>query len=140
MNDEDPTMSSANELALDAALTQALRAPPLPATFRVELNAALQRVAAAESTERQRLDAEYRARMTELEMGYVRLRQRTLGTLIGGAFAAGVAVALLMPWFNATFGANATFALAIVGAVIGVGISAASWVRSVGLPNPLEIF
>ena len=76
--------------------------------------------------------------MAELDADYLRLRRRTLGTLIGGAFAAGAAVAVAFPWLQASFGPNATYVLAGLGAVVGLGIGTASWIGRLRLPNLLE--
>ena len=51
----------------------------------------------------------------------MRLRRRTLGTLIGGAFAAGAAVAVALPWLQSTFGPNAMLVLAAAGRARGTG-------------------
>ena len=141
MKSEDPTSSMpSNERWLDAALSRALSAPSMPPAFRAQLDAALTRAAASEVAARSRLELERRERLAELEASYVRLRRRTLGTLIGGAFAAGAAAALAMPWLNATFGANAMLALAGFGALVGLAIAGVSWLRRTGLPSSLNIF
>lgn len=66
------------------------------------------------------------ATQAELENGYLQLRRRTLGTLIGGAFTAGAGVALLFPWLKATLGEHSMLALAGFGGVVGlvIGVSA----------------
>ncbi|HXN11344.1 MAG TPA: hypothetical protein VN859_08880, partial [Steroidobacteraceae bacterium] len=63
-----------------------------------------------------------------LESGYLRLRRRTLATLVGGAFAAGAGVAVALPWLRASFGPNADLILVSLGAAIGLAIAAASWI------------
>jgi hypothetical protein len=132
----------ASERALDAALALALCAPPVPAGLRAQLNAALVRESAAERSDaaRARLERQRRERLAELETGYLRLRRRAAGTMIAGAVAAGAAVRLLMPWFNATFGPNAVFAIAACSALAGLAIGTVSWMRHTGFPNPLELF
>ncbi len=115
--------------ALDAALAAALEPPALPAGFRARLDAALEesqlgtdrRAARAAALERER-----REQLAELEAGYLRLRRRTLGTLIGAAFAAGAAVALALPWLQAAFGPNTPLALAGAGTLAGLVLIGAS--------------
>jgi hypothetical protein len=128
---------------LDAALARALVPPELPADFRARLTTALTREAAlgaAGLAGRPRLEREQRERLAELEAGYMRLRRRTLGSLIGGAFAAGAAVAVAMPWLQSTFGPNAMLVLSALGAVAGLAIGTASWLGRVGLPQSLRKF
>jgi hypothetical protein len=128
---------------LDAALARALPPPELPLDFRARLGAAIVREAehgAANLAARPRLEREQRHLLAELEAGYMRLRRRTLGTLIGGAFAAGAAVAVAMPWLKATFGANAMLVLSVAGAAIGLTIGTASWMSRVGVPQSLQKF
>jgi hypothetical protein len=130
----------AKERALDTALALTLSAPPLPAGSRAQVNAALLCTAQRSDMERARLESERRERLAEIEAGYLRLRRRTLGVLIGGAFAAGAAVAVLMPWFNSTFGPNAIFALAACGTLVGLAIGTISWMRHLGFQSPLRLF
>jgi hypothetical protein len=129
----------AREQALDAALTRALQAPPLPPEFRSRVHVAIAQVAADERTVLARLEQERRERLAEFEAGYVRLRLRTLVALFGGAAVAGAAVALSLPWFTANFGADAPLALASAGAVAGLAVGVIAWLRSQGYPNPLEL-
>jgi hypothetical protein len=119
-----------DERALDAALARALVPPELPVDFRARLTAAIARESDREALSpavRVRLQREERQHLIEFEAGVVRLRRRTLGTLIGGAFAAGAAVAVAMPWARATFGPNAMLVLASVGAAMGLAIALSSW-------------
>ena len=118
------------EEMLDAALARALVPPELPPDFRARLTAAIARAADGEALSperRARLQREERQRLVEFEAGVVRLRRRTLGTLIGGAFAAGAAVAVAMPWARATFGPNAMLVVASIGAAAGLAIGLSSW-------------
>lgn len=120
----------ARERALDAALAIALGRPELPVDFRARLTAAIARESDREALSPQarvRLEREQRERLLEFEAGYLRLRRRTLGTLIGGAFAAGAAVAVAMPWARANFGPNAMLVLASIGAAVGLAIGLSSW-------------
>ncbi len=133
---EDP-----RERALDSALARVLAAPALPPAFHAQLQAALVRARESSSgraSGRARLEREQRERLAELDAGYLRMRRRTLGTLIGGAFAAGAAVAVALPWLEASFGPNAIFILAALGALAGLAIGTASWLARGGVPNPLE--
>jgi hypothetical protein len=126
---------------LDAALARALAPPALPASFHARLQAALVREQAGvgdRAASRARAQHEQRERMAELDADYLRLRRRTLGTLIGGAFAAGAAVAVALPWLQASFGPAAIYVLASVGALVGIGIGTASWIGRLRIPNPLE--
>jgi hypothetical protein len=118
------------EEMVDAALARALVPPELPPDFRARLTAAIAREADGEALSperRARLQREERQRLLEFEAGVVRLRRRTLGTLIGGAFAAGAAVAVAMPWARANFGPNAMLVLASIGAAVGLAIALSSW-------------
>ena len=110
----------------DAALAAALRPPALPPGFEQRLAAALA-AAPQETADRATLEREHRAKLAELEADYVRLRRRTLGTVIGVAFAAGAAAAVAMPWLQASFGGTyLLYGLAGVGTLLGVALAAAS--------------
>jgi hypothetical protein len=113
---------------LDAALAAALPPPALPEGFEQRLAAVLQ----AEPrpgrgrTAREVLEREHLERLAQLEAGYVRLRRRTLGTLIGAAFAAGAVLTLALPLLQRVWGANLPYILAGGGALIGLALVAAS--------------
>jgi hypothetical protein len=125
--------------ALDRALARVLSAPPLPKQLRARVRAAVLRAGDQELSQvRARLEREARLQLAELEQGYLRVRRRTLGTLIGAAFAAGAAVAWLMPYLKAHFGPNAPLVLAAGGAVIGLAIAAGSWLRRADLADLLR--
>lgn len=120
--------------ALDQALSRALSAPPVPPRLRLRVRAAMLRAGEDELAQaRRRLEREARIELAAIEQGYLRLRRRTLGTLIGAAFAAGAAVAWLMPYLSARFGANAPLVLAAAGAVLGLAIAAGSWIKRADL-------
>jgi len=127
---QDPAGDAELERALDAALARALVAPQLPAGFRQQLRAAAARAAdtgASRARLRAAVEREHAAQLADLHSGYVRLRQRTLGTLIGVAFAAGLLLNFAMPWIKANFGDNGIIALPVIGAAIGVGLSLRAW-------------
>jgi hypothetical protein len=129
------------DAALDRSLARALSPPALPAGFPMRLQAAMAREASGpgeRAVNRALAQREQRQRMAELDADYLRLRRRTLGTLIGGAFAAGAAVAVALPWLQANFGANAIYVLAAAGALVGLTIGTASWIGRLRLPNLLE--
>jgi hypothetical protein len=125
---ELPARPSPLDTALDAALARALRPPAPDADFRIQLSAALVRAGRHEDTEatRVRLERERREGLAELESGYLRLRRRTLGTLIGAAFAAGAGLTLLLPWLKTTLGADAMLAVAVLGGAAGLLIAGTS--------------
>jgi len=117
------------ERALDAALCRTLTPPRTPPQLRAKLHAAI--VQTADSKEvRLRLEREQQETLAELEQEYVRLRRRTLGTMVGGAFAAGAVAALVLPWLTANIGPNAPLVLASAGAAIGIWIGVSSWLAS----------
>jgi hypothetical protein len=119
--------------ALEAELERILAPPELPAQFRAKLQAALVRAGDLSPADtRSRLERERREWLAEIDQKYMRLKRRTLGTMIGGAFAAGAAAAIVMPWVTAQLGPIAPLVIACTGAVVGLGIAAASWLRSRG--------
>ncbi len=116
------------ERALDAALARTLTPPALPIGLRARVQAALARGTDSDAelwTVRARIEREQREQLAELERSYVRLRRRTLATLIGAAFASGTAVALLLPWLTLRFGTYTPLVLAGGGAVAGLVLAAA---------------
>jgi len=124
--------------SLDRALARTLAPPPLPRDFRRRLDAAIARGAAEDHAAlRRRIEGEYREGIATIDGDYVRLRQRTLGSLVGGAFAAGVAVMLVAPWLRAQFGTEALWALPVGGALVGVGLSIPAWWRGSSLARLL---
>lgn len=114
--------------ALDQALGRSCEPPRPPKEFRRRLEAALARTGEADLAElRARLESEQRARLAHLESRYVRLTQRTLGTLIGAAFAAGAAATLALPWMERHLGADAPRVLTAAGGTAGLAIALLSW-------------
>ncbi|MGH8288956.1 MAG: hypothetical protein ACREV7_08000 [Steroidobacteraceae bacterium] len=113
---------------LDRALGRTLQPPPLSKDFRPHLQAALSRAGDTDLSElRSRLESERRAQLASLESRYLRLKRRTLGTLIGAAFAAGAVVTLTLPWLERHFGADAPLVLTSAGAALGLAIAFLSW-------------
>ena len=118
------------DAAIDAALTRALVPPELPLDFRARLNAALAREAGSEAGSAQvraRLEREQRQRLAEFEAGYLRLRRRTLVTLVGGAFTAGAVITFALPWLRSVAGPNTPLLLVAVGSAIGLAIGLSAW-------------
>ena len=120
---DDPEMR-----ALDAALAAALAPPELPPDFERQLAARLEDPSGQDwgAAAREALERERAERLAELEAGYIRVRRRTLGTWIGGSFAAGAAAALGLPWLQAAFGANVLYAVAGAGALVGIALVVSS--------------
>lgn len=113
---------------LDRALGRTFRPPRLSPDFRRRLEAACSRAGETDLSElRLRLESEQRSNLATLETHYVRLRRRTLGTLIGAAFAAGAAATLALPWLQRQVGAEAPLILTSVGAALGLVIAFISW-------------
>jgi hypothetical protein len=114
------------ERAIDAALARALTPPAVPMGLRARVQAALARDIDAEvGAVRARIEREQREQLAEIERSYVQLRRRTLGTLIGAAFASGAAVALLLPLLTLRFGSHTPLVLASAGALAGLALAAA---------------
>jgi hypothetical protein len=114
--------------ALDHALSRSLQAPALPADFRRRLQAAVARGATTDpALLRAAIEHEHQAELAKLHDGYVRLRRRTLGTLIGAAFAAGLLITFALPWITAHFGRNGVFALPAIGVAVGLALSLRTW-------------
>jgi hypothetical protein len=125
-----------DDQTLDRALAQVLAPPQLPEGFRARLRAKLLRVNDANlATRRKLLEREHREQLKLLESDSIRLRWRTLGYLVGGAFAAGVGVAIGMPWIRATFGPQSDLVMLLGWVGVGLLIGAISWVRRNGLPQ-----
>ena len=117
--------------ALDAHLERLLLPPPVPVQFRSNLQAALVRAGDSSLSDvRSRLERERREVLEELQQNYVRVRRRTLGIMIGAAFAAGVSAVVVLPWVTAHLGSIAPLVIASTGAAIGIWIGLASWWRS----------
>jgi hypothetical protein len=139
MTDFDPALDA----ALDSALARALPPPQLPVDFRARLRAAIAQEAAIEAVGpalRAQLAREERERLREFDAGYLRLRRRTLATLIGGAFATGTVVALALPWLRATFGSQTPLILVAAGGLIGLAIGISAWLGRSGAPRLLQRF
>jgi hypothetical protein len=127
-----PPADAALERALDAALAQALVAPGPSSAFRERLRAAIARSDATDiGAQRAQLERELREQMAELKRGYVRLQRRTLAASLGGAFAAGAAAMLALPWLQSHFGAGSIIAVPLVGAVVGLAIGASQVINRV---------
>jgi hypothetical protein len=119
--------------ALDASLARTFAPPRVPVQFRAQLRAALVRAADPSlSDARSRLEREQQATLMKLEQDYIRLRRRTLGTMIGCAFAAGAAAAVALPWLTARLGPIAPLVIASTGAFVGIWVGVASWLGSRG--------
>src|SRR5580698_9128912 len=119
------------ERVLEARLERALPPPKVPTQFRAKLLAALLRTGDSSlSDARSRLELERRKRLAEFEQNYVRLKRRTLGTMIGGALAAGASAAIVLPWATAHLGQIAPLVIASTGTAFGLWIGIASWWRS----------
>jgi hypothetical protein len=126
------------ERALDRALQRNLPAPALPAGFRQRLQAAMIRGGEHnQAVLSAALEREHEAQLAVLQSDYVRLRQRTLGTLIGAAFAAGLLINFALPWISAHYGPNGVFALPAIGVAAGLALSARVWWRRSGLARLL---
>lgn len=111
------------ERALDSALSRALQPPATPPQLRERLRAAMAQAAATSLPEvRLRLEREHRQQLDALTQQYVRVRRRTLSTMVGGAFAAGAAAAVALPWLTANVGPIAPLLVASAGALTGIGI------------------
>ncbi len=137
-NGDDPNTRDALERALDRALERHLVAPALPAGFRQQLQAAIIRSAQRDPAAlAAALEREHQAQLAALQSDYVRLRQRTLGTLIGAAFAAGLLINFALPWISAHYGSNGVFALPAIGVAVGLGLSARVWWRRSSLARLL---
>jgi hypothetical protein len=134
----DPMNGDGLEGALDRALKRSLSAPALPAGFRQRLQAAMVRSAEqSPALLAAALEREHEAQLAQLQSDYVRLRQRTLGSLIGAAFAAGLLINFALPWIRAHYGPNGVFALPAIGVAVGLALSARVWWRRSSLARLL---
>jgi hypothetical protein len=116
------------ERALDRALARTCERPQVPKDFRRRLEAARARAGEGDlAALRSRLESEQHAQLARLESRYVRLRHRTLGTLIGTAFAAGALATLALPWMERYLGADGPRVLTVVGGAAGLAMAFLSW-------------
>ncbi|MFO1468383.1 MAG: hypothetical protein U1F35_18395 [Steroidobacteraceae bacterium] len=117
--------------SLEIALLRTLRPPRLSQGFRSRLLEVIDNDSAVDiQLRRSEIASEYRKQAAALEQGYVRLKWRTLGTLIGAAFTTGVAVALVLPWIRETWGSvgeNVSWSVAAAAFVIAT--VAVTWLR-----------
>lgn len=117
--------------ALDLALARALTPPTVPPHLRAKVQAALAGTSQINiSRLRWKLEQEQREKLVEIEQQYVKLRRRTLGAMVGGAFAAGAGAAVALPWLTATLGPVAPLVVASTGTAIGIAIGLWSWLAS----------
>jgi hypothetical protein len=141
MNSTDRHEERLNErmaVALEEALTRALPRPQLPIGFRTRLESAIASAPALDhSVQLRALDNEHDEQLSILRTDFIRLRRRTLGMLIGVAFAAGAAVAESMPWITNVLGSKAVFVGPSLGATLGVAIALAAWLRRDDMANLL---
>lgn len=136
MDPDARSPDAALNAALDAALAHAMIRPPLPAGFRGRLRAALERSAAVDAAaQRRALQQEHEEELSTLHSEFIRLRRRTLGTLVGVAFCTGAGVAVAMPWIMRGFGSAADLVVPTLGAALGVGIGLVAWLRRDSLAN-----
>jgi hypothetical protein len=125
---------------LDEALQRALPQPGVPAGFRARLNAAVARSVVDAPAQHRQAEAELELRLAELKAGYVSLRRRTLGSLIGVAFVTGIGFALAWPWFIAQLGDWAPLALPMAGVAVGLVTSASVWLGRATVPRVPALF
>jgi hypothetical protein len=101
----------------------------LPTHFATRLQAALLRARAAPGLRQARaqLERERDEQLRELQAGYVRVRRRTLVTMIAAAFASGAAAVSVMPWLEVRFGSLGPPLLAAAGALLGLTLGLLAW-------------
>jgi hypothetical protein len=116
--------------ALDGALQRALAPPQVPPHLRVRLQAAMADADARIERAQRLLEREYRARQAELDARYVILRHRTLGLVVGGAFAAGAVAVAALPWLTANLGPRTPLAVGCLGALVGLAMGISFWLSS----------
>lgn len=131
MTDSAPG-DEALQRALDAALSRALTPPLAPPQLRLRVQAAIARSADPQkiATLRLQFEREQRERLAELRQEYVWMRRRTLGMLVGGAFAAGAIAAVALPWLTANLGPAAPLLVASVAAAVGLWIGVSTWLAA----------
>jgi hypothetical protein len=121
-DDGEAPPSSPLENGLDVNLARALRAPRVPSDLRHRLMASINaaetesvRVAAA------RLEHEYRIERASLDAVYKRQRFIVVAILVGGALGASMAMRLLLPLLEASFGPWAplvVYCVAVAGGLV----------------------
>jgi hypothetical protein len=123
-------------VALHKALARSLPGPELPNGFRARLLAASACIPALDHAARRRdLESEHHERLAALHADFIRIRRRTLGTLIGAAFTAGATMAAAVPWITAAFGWSAAYLVPGLGAGAGVAIALTAWLRRAELAD-----
>ena len=111
------------ERALDEALRRALHPPEVPPGLRNRVQTAVSRSVGSDlKSLRERLEAERRRQLQDLEADYVRVRRSTVATLVGAAFVAGAAVTFAMPWLRAHFGPYTPIAITWGAVALGLGM------------------
>lgn len=124
--------------ALDAGLGRSLPAPALPAGFRSQLDAAIQRSQQEAVAQRERLEAERRARLSEIEADYRMVRLRALLDFAGAAIVAAALFAVLWPMFLSTFGPEVLRDMPLYATLAALAAGVVVTLQRLGFENPLE--
>ncbi len=118
---------------LERALQRALQPPALPAGFRTQLLARVQGEQLADlESRRQQLALDYEGQRQQLHADYLRLRRNQLALIVASAFAAGVCVSLLLPWFYSLVDSVAYVSLPLVTLVVVLALGAGAWLERFG--------
>jgi hypothetical protein len=118
------------DAALDRALLRSLPRPELPPEFRARLLAARERAPAPEiAATLHQLESRHQEQLAALRRDYIRMRRRTLATLIGIAFAAGGAIEAALPWMTAALGSHSALLVPGLGSLAGLAIALTAWQR-----------
>ena len=128
-----PLLTSAHEKHLDAALSKALVAPPLPTHFRSQLMAQVHAQDLRDlHAQRKTLEDEHRLALSALNEGHLHLQRDTLALVVAVAFSAGACANLLLPWLTTTTGISAAVSVPLIAVAIGLGTSFQVWWERLG--------
>lgn len=124
--------------ALDAALGRSLAAPALPAGFRSQLHALVQRTQQEAMAQRERLEAERRVRLSEIEADYRQARLRAALDVTGITIVTAILVAVLWPMVLSAFGPEVLRDLPLYATLAALAAGALLKLQRMGFENPLE--
>lgn len=137
----NPTLATPCDAALlERALQQALPPPELPAGFRSQLLARVQSEPLADlQARRLELDREYERQRQQLRADYVSLRRDRLALIVASAFAAGVCMSLLLPWFYRLLGSESAVSVALAAAALALALGTSIWLERLGKPGSMDL-